>query len=1143
MEREMSKTPLQYRVFGSARICSLGILICIAILFSACTGVAPTAVPTLTPVVIDLNQLYANPWTLVAFGDPANPTVVQQGLNLTATFANDGTVSGFGGCNNFSGTYTAGTDGTMTIGPLANTAMACEALNQETAYLTALQAASSFSFRSDGQLVINSGPDNKQVLVFAVGQDPLVGTNWMLVSMGETTNPQPVPAGTTITATFASDGTLSGSSGCNQYNTTYTLQDDQITLGPVAATQMACTTGMDTEQIYLQALGTAQQVTITGPKLTITYNQGAGTLTYTSTSLPLEYTLWTLSQMNGQPVTTETSVTAIFTPEETADAGTVSGNSGCNTYSAGYTLSDTTLTVEPATSTRMACATGMDVEQSYLQLLQESTSYQISVNSLILTGPSGTLTYTANRTPLTEALWKLVSMGDVNNPQPPVTGSNFAAQFSAVPGSFSGILTGTTGCNEYSSAFTASVTEIKINPPVSTQNTSCAPGLTEQEQNYYLALNNATTYTISGNNLILPYDDGKQSLIFEGTQLESADRPPLQDLHGTTWYLWYINNTPILNGTTIYGQFVINADGGSGTLSGSAGCNNYIASFGQEMGVQTSLNAKQVCTKPSGVMNQEGNYVNILSRAFGYWQTGNQLIINSGLGVLTYQNILPPQSYDQTHLLAGPTWYLVSYGSSYSEAGNQEPFTLFNTNGTLNGYTGCNTFQGNYTTNMQHITISNLGSTKAACPNSAMQAQEQTMLGILGTAKDYQVNNTVMQIVGDQGALNYSLTPLHRTEEIQPPVASFSGPSEVPTGQIVTFDGSSSSGQVPIVYWEWDFGDGNNATGSVVSHVYANPGSYRVKLTVTDQRSNQDSEEKTFNSTTPIQPTPGPTQVPPTATVVVPTDTPAVTPPAPIEETATATQPSQPTEVAPTETLQPTEAAPTATLEPTQTEQPTQAPPTEAPPTEAPVATPLPVIPPQANLQGPGSGYVGEPVIFDASGSTSSGSPIASYSWNFGDGTSSGPSSSPQATTLYNKTGTYQVTVIVTDQNGQSSSATTSVTIGTRMGTPVVWMLKQMGSQQVLPGTGITLQFQGGQIAGFSGCNSYQGSYTATPNDDGSYAVTVTGVTGTSMSCPADIMQQEQTYMSMLGAVIAGQIQGSTLNLNSPQGELTYNQP
>ena len=204
-----------------------------------------------------------------------------------------------------------------------------------------------------------------------------------------------------------------------------------------------------------------------------------------------------------------------------------------------------------------------------------------------------------------------------------------------------------------------------------------------------------------------------------------------------------------------------------------------------------------------------------------------------------------------------------------------------------------------------------------------------------------------MQIVGDQGALNYSLTPLHRTEEVQPPVASFTGPTSAPTGQVVTFDGSSSSGQVPIVHWEWSFGDGNNGTGPVVSHVYANSGSYRVRLTVTDQRGFQDSEEKTFNSTTPVQPTPTPTQVPPTA---IPTNTPQAIQPLPTgipTDTPQAIQPL-PTIVAPTEPPQAIQPLPTLIV-PTDTPQAVQPLPTEEPP----VVAPLPVIPPQAAIKGP----------------------------------------------------------------------------------------------------------------------------------------------------------------------------------------------
>ena len=61
---------------------------------------------------------------------------------LTADFAPDGTVSGNGGCNTFSGGYSYTAD-TIAIGPLMSTMMACEEPTStiEQQYLTALQAA------------------------------------------------------------------------------------------------------------------------------------------------------------------------------------------------------------------------------------------------------------------------------------------------------------------------------------------------------------------------------------------------------------------------------------------------------------------------------------------------------------------------------------------------------------------------------------------------------------------------------------------------------------------------------------------------------------------------------------------------------------------------------------------------------------------------------------------------------------------------------------------------------------------------------------------------------------------------------------------------------------------------------------------
>ena len=63
------------------------------------------------------------------------------------------------------------------------------------------------------------------------------------------------------------------------------------------------------------------------------------------------------------------------------------------------------------------------------------------------------------------------------------------------------------------------------------------------------------------------------------------------------------------------------------------------------------------------------------------------------------------------------------------------------------------------------------------------------------------------------------------------PVAKATGSGE----RTITFDGSGSSDpDGPIGSYSWDFGDGTTGSGPKVDHSFAKPGSYAVKLTVTD---------------------------------------------------------------------------------------------------------------------------------------------------------------------------------------------------------------------------------------------------------------------------------------------------------------------
>ena len=86
-------------------------------------------------------------------------------------------------------------------------------------------------------------------------------------------------SGTTLTATFTADA-VSGSSGCNTYNGSYTLDGDALKIGPLATTRMACAPAiMDQETLFLAALAASTTVEQTGATVTLRNAAGATQVT------------------------------------------------------------------------------------------------------------------------------------------------------------------------------------------------------------------------------------------------------------------------------------------------------------------------------------------------------------------------------------------------------------------------------------------------------------------------------------------------------------------------------------------------------------------------------------------------------------------------------------------------------------------------------------------------------------------------------------------------------------------------------------------------------------------------------------------------------------------------------------------------
>jgi len=201
---------------------------------------------------------------------------VPDSVEATATFAN-GSVSGSGGCNRYTASYTVA-DGKLTIGMAASTMMACPEpqADVEMPFMAALAATMAYQIE-DGQLsLLNAG--GQKIATFKAWQPvALKGVTWRatVYNNGRAAAVSLID-GSEITATFGTDGVLSGSAGCNHYRAAYVAKDSSMTIQTPASTRKACTQNglMQQEQEYLKALTTAATYTLQGNQLELRTAQG-----------------------------------------------------------------------------------------------------------------------------------------------------------------------------------------------------------------------------------------------------------------------------------------------------------------------------------------------------------------------------------------------------------------------------------------------------------------------------------------------------------------------------------------------------------------------------------------------------------------------------------------------------------------------------------------------------------------------------------------------------------------------------------------------------------------------------------------------------------------------------------------------------
>jgi heat shock protein HslJ len=208
---------------------------------------------------------------------------------------------------------------------------------------------------------------------------------------------------------------------------------------------------------------------------------------------------WQLTSATGLTIPDGVVPSAAFT------GGNVFGTAGCNTYRASYTLDGDSLEIGEPAGTLIGCPPPVDeFEHAYLDALGQVASWELDGEELVLSDADGNALLRYGVASLVGS-WTVTGVNTGDAVSSPIVGTELTALFAD-----DGSLTGSAGCNNYTTSYTADEGTITIEPPGSTRKLCPEPeGIMEQESAYLAALEAAETYGFNGPTMSLLDSEGK----------------------------------------------------------------------------------------------------------------------------------------------------------------------------------------------------------------------------------------------------------------------------------------------------------------------------------------------------------------------------------------------------------------------------------------------------------------------------------------------------------------------------------------------------------------------------------------------------------------------------------------------------------
>lgn len=207
------------------------------------------------------------------------------------------------------------------------------------------------------------------------------------------------------------------------------------------------------------------------------------------------------------------------------------------------------------------------------------------------------------------------------------SGAGFASGGPAPTATFAdGRVTGTSGCNRYGGTYAVQGGRLSIETGPMTLK-ACPPPADEVERAYLAALGRVSGWRVDGDALVLLADGAPLLRFRAGSPVGS-------------WTVTSLVHRDAL-ASPIPGTELTAVFAEDGTLSGSAGCNQYTARYattGDVLEISPPASTRKFCETPEGVMDQEASYLAALPEAarFQLGENGLELLRADGTFVATY---------------------------------------------------------------------------------------------------------------------------------------------------------------------------------------------------------------------------------------------------------------------------------------------------------------------------------------------------------------------------------------------------------------------------------------------------------------------------------------------------------------------------